>query len=161
MRDGPVASPTPGFHLTRYDIFLVVVAGLASGGLLYSGTGLHPLWWTLWFAPVPVLAIAPRLSCGAAFLLGSVAWLIGETNQWNYVLHEIQLPPQIPVLYFVDPAVVFGFGVLFARGFLRRGSLFSGRARFSQLLGGIRISHGHCVAAQYLGQSRLHTNGCS
>src|SRR5204863_6347001 len=45
-------------------------------------------------------------------------------NQWNYVRNEIQLPLQIAVLYFVVPAVVFGFGVLFARGFLRRGSLF-------------------------------------
>jgi apolipoprotein N-acyltransferase len=75
-------------------------------------------------APIPVLAIAPRLHGSAAFLLGAIAWLIGETNQWNYVWHQIELPPQIAILYFVVPAVVFGFGVLFARGFIRRGSLF-------------------------------------
>jgi apolipoprotein N-acyltransferase len=124
MRDAPVGSKTLDFHLTRYNVFLVVGAGLASAGLFYFGTGLHPTWWPLWLAPVPVLAIAPRLRGGAAFFLGSVAWLIGETNQWNYVRHEIELPLQIAVLYFVVPAVVFGFGVLFARGFLRRGSLF-------------------------------------
>src|SRR4029453_6528730 len=45
-------------------------------------------------------------------------------NQWNYVTHEIELPPHITILYFVVPAVVFGFGVLFVRGFIRRGSLF-------------------------------------
>jgi apolipoprotein N-acyltransferase len=82
------------------------------------------MWWPLWLAPVPLLAIAPRLRSGAACFLGSVAWLIGETNQWNYVRHEIELPLQIAVLYFVVPAVVFGLGVLLARGFLRRGSLF-------------------------------------
>src|SRR5436190_1887539 len=123
MRDAQVGSNTPDFYLTRYNVFLGVGAGLASAGL-YFGTGLHPMWWALWLAPVPVLAFAPRLRGGAAFFLGSVVWLIGETNQWNYVRHEIELPLQIAVLYFVVPAVVFGFGVLFARGFLRRGSLF-------------------------------------
>ena len=124
MRDALVGSKTSNFHLTGYNVFLAVGAGLASAGLFYSGTGLHPTWWPLWLAPVPVLAVAPRLRGGNAFLLGSVAWLIGETNQWNYVRHEIELAPQIAVLYFVVPALVFGFGVLLARGFLRRGSLF-------------------------------------
>ncbi len=124
MRDAPVGSKTPDFYLTRYNVFLLIGAGVASAGLFYFGTGLHPKWWTLWLAPVPVLAIAPRLRGDAAFFLGSVAWLIGQTNQWNYVRHEIELPLQIAALYFVVPAVVFGFGVLFARGFLRRGSLF-------------------------------------
>jgi apolipoprotein N-acyltransferase len=75
-------------------------------------------------APIPVLAIASRLRPGAAFLLGAIAWLIGETNQWNYVRHAIELPLQITILYFVAPAVVFGLSVLFVRCFLRRGSLF-------------------------------------
>ena len=124
MRDAPVGSNTPDSYLTRYNVFLVVGAGVASAGLFYLGTGLHPKWWTLWFAPIPVLAVAPRLHGAAAFLLGAIAWLIGEMNQWNYVRHGIQLPSQIAVLYFVVPAVVFGFGVLFVRSFLRRGSLF-------------------------------------
>jgi apolipoprotein N-acyltransferase len=104
--------------------FLVAAAGLASAAFAYLGTGLHPIWWALWLAPIPVLAIAPRLRSSAAFLLGAIAWLIGEMNQWNYVRHEIELPLRITVLYFVVPAVVFGLGVLFVRSFLRRGSLF-------------------------------------
>ncbi len=103
---------------------LVAAAGLASAAFSYLGTGLHPIWWLLWLAPVPVLAIAPRLRGSAAFLLGSFAWLIGEMNQWNYVTHEIEMPLQIVILFFVIPAVAFGFGVLFMRSFLRRGSLF-------------------------------------
>ena len=105
-------------------LFLVAAAGLVSAVLAYFGTGLHPIWWTLWLAPIPVLAISPRLGRRAAFLLGALAWLIGETNQWSYVRHEIELPPGITVLYFVVPAIVFGLGVLFVRGFIRRGSLF-------------------------------------
>jgi apolipoprotein N-acyltransferase len=54
----------------------VIAAGLATAALSYFGTGLHPIWWALWLAPIPVLAIAPRLGGGAAFLLGSMrGWL--------------------------------------------------------------------------------------
>jgi apolipoprotein N-acyltransferase len=106
------------------NLFLVIAAGLLSAAFAYLGTGLHPIWWLLWLTPVPVFAVAPRLHGGAAFLLSSVAWLIGEMNQWNYVTHEIELPLQIIVLFFAVPAVVFGFGILFTRSFLRRGSLF-------------------------------------
>ena len=45
-------------------------------------------------------------------------------NQWNYVRHEMELPLQVIILYFVIPPVVFGLGVLFMRGFVRRGLLF-------------------------------------
>jgi apolipoprotein N-acyltransferase len=106
------------------NLLLVLAAGLASAAFSYLGTGLHPIWWLLWLAPVPVLAIAPRLRGSAAFLLGSFAWLIGEMNQWNYVTHEIEMPLQIVILFFVAPALAFGFGVLFVRSFLRPGSLF-------------------------------------
>ncbi len=106
------------------NLLLVVAAGLASAAFSYLGTGLHPIWWLLWLAPVPVLAIAPRLRGSAAFLLGSFPWLLGEMNQWNYVTHEIEMPLQIVILFFVVPAVAFGFGVLFMRSFLRRESLF-------------------------------------
>jgi len=119
-----VTRKTRDSFLKFYISFPVILAGLASAALLYLATGLHPIWWTLWLAPVPVLAVSPRLHSGGAFLLGSIAWLIGEMNQWNYVRHEIELSLQIMILYFVIPAVVFGLGVLFMRSFLRRGSLF-------------------------------------
>src|SRR5215470_6098471 len=124
MREVSVETKTPGFSLTRHDNFLVIVAGLLSAGLFYFGTGLHPIWWLLWIAPVPVLAIAPRLRLGGAFLLGSIAWFLGEMNQWNYLRHVIELPLHTIVLFLAIAAAVFGFGVLFTRSFLRRGSLF-------------------------------------
>jgi len=103
--------------------FLIAAAGLVSAALAYFGTGLHPIWWAIWLAPIPVLAISPGLHGGTAFLLAAFTWLIGEMNQWNYVRHTIELPMQITVLYFAVPAVVFGLGILFVRSFLRRGSL--------------------------------------
>ncbi|HEY2046661.1 MAG TPA: hypothetical protein VGG93_08780, partial [Candidatus Udaeobacter sp.] len=66
-------------------VFPVIAAALATAALSYFGTGLHPIWWMLWLAPIPALAIAPRLSTSAAFLLGSGAWLLGALNEWNYV----------------------------------------------------------------------------
>jgi apolipoprotein N-acyltransferase len=124
MRDASVESKTTGFSLTRYNSLLVVVAGLASAGLFYFGTGLQPIWWMLWLAPVPVLAIAPRLRTGGAFLLGSIAWIFGEMNQWNYLRNVVELPLHMIIVFFVLGAVAFGFGVLFTRSFLRRGSVF-------------------------------------
>ena len=72
-------------------ILLVIAAGAASAGLAYLGTGLHPVWWCLWLAPVPVLALATRLGRGAAFLLAFSAWLLGALNEWNYFTHGIEV----------------------------------------------------------------------
>ena len=104
-------------------LLLAIAAAIASAALSYFGTGLHPIWWLLCLAPVPVLAAASRLSRGAAFIVASIAWFIGELNQWNYFCHEIGLPTAIVIIFLVLPAVVFGLGVLFARAFLRAGSL--------------------------------------
>ena len=110
--------------MRSHKLFLVIVAVISSAALFYFGTGLHPIWWMLWFAPVPVLAIAPRIHGGPAFLLGSIAWLLGEMNQWQYLRHVVELPLPMVILFFVIAAVVFGVAVLFVRSFLRRGSVF-------------------------------------
>src|SRR5437879_4437603 len=79
-------------------LFLITLAGLVSAAFAYLGTGLHPIWWALWLAPIPVIAIASRLHGSAAFILGAIVWLIGEMNQWKYVTHAIELPPHITIL---------------------------------------------------------------
>lgn len=105
-------------------VLLVVAATLASAALFYLGTGLRPICWLLWLAPIPVLTIATRLRAGVAFLVAAAAWLIGEMNQWNYLTHGIELPPLLIMVLLLVPAIAFGLGVLFVRSFLRRGSLF-------------------------------------
>jgi apolipoprotein N-acyltransferase len=110
--------------MRSHKLFLAVAAGVASAAFFYFGTGLHPIWWLLWLAPVPVLAIAPRLHGSAAFLLGAIAWLLAEMNQWDYFRHAIWMPLRIIILLFVSTAAIFGLGVLLMRSFLRRGSLF-------------------------------------
>jgi len=161
MRDASVEPTITGFSLTRYNTLLVVVAGLASAAFLYFGTGLHPIWWLLWVAPVPVLAISPRLRGSAAFLLGSIAWFLGEMNQWNYLRHVVALPLRIIILAFVVAPVVFGLGVLFTRSFPAAWLAFPRGPVIPCLLGNLRISQRDFIASQHMGQSRLHASKLS
>ena len=101
----------------------VILAGVASAALFYFGTGLQPIWWMVWSAPVPVLAIAPRLGRGAAFLLAAGAWFVGALNMWNYFTRVVEVPLPITLVALVVPALIFGLGVLLVRSFLRRGAL--------------------------------------
>jgi len=114
----------PSIDMRARYVPLSVSAGVAAALLFYFGTGLHPTWWLLWFAPVPVLALAPSLSRLAVFRLATLAWLAGALNQWTYFRTAVELPPLLIVLSFLVPAIFFGFGVLFTRAFLRRGQLF-------------------------------------
>jgi apolipoprotein N-acyltransferase len=100
------------------------LAGVASAALFYFGTGLNPIWWMVWLAPVPVLTLAPRLGRGAAFLLSAGALFVGELNMWNYFTKVVGVPLPLTLVALVVPALVFALGVLFVRSFLRREVLF-------------------------------------
>jgi apolipoprotein N-acyltransferase len=112
-------------------ILSAVAAGIVSAALAYLGTGLHPIWWALWLAPVPVLSVAPRLRGSVAFLLAFFAWLIGELNQWTYFRDALDLSMPIVIVFLVIPAGMFGLGVLFARAFLRQGLLLLASLAFA------------------------------
>ncbi len=116
--------------MRNQKILLVLLAGVVSAALAYLGTGLQPIWWCLWLAPIPVLAVATHLGRGPAFLLAVSAWLLGALNEWNYFTHGLQLPLPLIALVLLLPALFFGLCVLFARSFLRRGSLFLGAIAF-------------------------------
>jgi apolipoprotein N-acyltransferase len=109
--------------MKSFKLLLVIVAGTTTAALLYFGTGLHPIWPLLWFAPVPVIAIAPQLRASQVFALGTVAWFFGQMNLWKHLAHGIGLPWPLIVVSFLVPAIVFALDVLFVRSFLRRGSL--------------------------------------
>jgi apolipoprotein N-acyltransferase len=100
----------------------IVLVGAATALLAYFGTGLHPIWPLLWLAPVPALAVSPTLRPGATFLIAFVAWFIGELNQWSYFTGVLGIPLPIVIAFLVIPALLFGFGVLFTRSVLLRGS---------------------------------------
>lgn len=112
-----------GWFSGRLTFGWVALAGALSALLFYFGTGLHPLWWMAWLAPVPVLAVAPRLGRWTAFLLGALAFLIGSLNRWSYFTRVVEVPLPVIFIALTVPALVFGLGVLLVRAFLRRGRL--------------------------------------
>jgi apolipoprotein N-acyltransferase len=129
------------------NVLLTGAASIVSAVLFYFGTGLHPIWWTLWLAPVPILAIAPRLPRLATFLVATVAFLIGGLNEWNYFTRQLGLPRPLIIISLALPAVLFGLGVLFTRSFIRRGPLFVAALSFPvywvtlEYLGAINSPH--------------------
>src|SRR5215469_8658718 len=101
------------------QVGIAVATALASGLGLFFGTGLHPVWWLTWIAPIPVLVAAARLTRGWAFATAFVAWAVGGLNMWNY-FHVVLEVPVIPSMLFVSAsALVFAVVVLVYRRFLR------------------------------------------
>ncbi len=88
------------------------------------------MWPLLWLAPVPILAIAPRLSRSGAFTLALVAWFLGELNLWKHLAYGLGLPWPLIVISFGISAVIFALAVLLVRTFLRRGLLFPAALAF-------------------------------
>ncbi len=105
---------------------LTAVAALAATAVaVYFGTGLHPLWWLTWVAPVPVLLLAPRLSGWGAFLVAFAGWALGSLNMWGY-LRVVEVPG-LPALGAIAlPSLVFAVAVVGYRMRVRRGDLVTG-----------------------------------
>ncbi len=110
---------------------LALLAILASAALLWFGTGLHPVWWLTWWAPLPVLWLAARASFLTAFVAAFAGWMLGACNEWTYARQYIQMPVATALLMAAAPAVVFALAVLLWRGFVRRGSLARGALAFA------------------------------
>src|SRR5690349_23123934 len=69
-----------------------IAATLVSAILFYFGTGLEPWAWCLWLAPLPLLAVVPKVRGRTAFGMSAVAWLGGESALWQYFLGSLSLP---------------------------------------------------------------------
>ncbi|NUW46670.1 nitrilase [Nonomuraea rhodomycinica] len=98
-----------------------LAAALASAVLLHFGTGLHPVAWVTWLAPLPVLYAAPRVTGGAAFAAGALAWLGGQLQMWPYFTGSLEMPVPVAAGLLAGPALLSGLGVLLHRSLLARG----------------------------------------
>lgn len=98
-------------HLLNY-IILAAGALMPSAAMLFFGTGLHPVWWLTWLAPLPVLLVAPRLAAWPAFGIGSIAWFLGGLNMWHYLRAFIHIPIVFVLIILAVPACIFGLAVL-------------------------------------------------
>jgi apolipoprotein N-acyltransferase len=96
-------------------------AVVAASAMLFWGTGLHPLWWLTWFAPLPVLLISSRLGQWSAFLAGALCWFLGSLNMWHYMLTNFAGLPLV-LIFSAVPSSLFGVALLLHRGFLARGA---------------------------------------
>ncbi len=118
------------------DSKATIFSGLAviiSGPLLYSGTGLHPVWWLMWFATVPVLLLSPRVGAWRAFWVSVLAWFFGALNMWHYLRTLLGVPIVAVLLSFIIPGCFFGLAVLAFRAFVRRGALWQAVFAFSSI----------------------------
>ena len=143
--------------MRSYKLFLVTLAGLVAAACAYLGTGLHPIWWMLWLAPIPVLAIAPRFR-GGIFCprFGGVANRRNESMELRDACHRTASASRGALLR--SSRHRFRLRRAIHTRFSPARIAFPGRACFPQLLGGIRISHRYCVASQHVGESRLQPN---
>jgi apolipoprotein N-acyltransferase len=105
------------------DLAIGAASAAASGALFLLGTGLEPLWWATWLAPLPVLLAAPRIAAlpaaGAAF----AGWLVGELGLWAYYTDRTALEQPIPLVVGVFLALAGLFAAIVAgtRSLLRSG----------------------------------------
>src|SRR5579863_8524722 len=111
----------------------LVVAVAISAPMFYWGTGLHPVWWLTWLAPLPVLLVAARHGATYSFLTAVAAMVLGNLNLWHYANSAIQLPLLVTLTFLIFPACIFGLAVLAHRRFIRRGSLWKAAFVFPTL----------------------------
>ncbi|MEV4115334.1 nitrilase-related carbon-nitrogen hydrolase [Nonomuraea sp. NPDC049695] len=100
---------------------VVLAATALSATLFHFGTGLRPVPWLTWLAPLPMLVLASRVGARTAFLAASAAWLGGETAMWGYFLNTLQIPSPLAVPLIVGSALLFGLVVLLSRVLMLRG----------------------------------------
>ncbi|MEU4190806.1 nitrilase-related carbon-nitrogen hydrolase [Kribbella sp. NPDC026611] len=96
------------------------VAAVATGALLYFGSGLSTLPALTWWAPLPVLLVVSRLRAGAAALTAFVGWFLGLSNLALYLLGDLELPA-VALSFLLLMAGLFMVTALFFRGLVVRG----------------------------------------
>ena len=92
------------------DLRRAVAAALAvalTAILAWFGTGLHPWWPLLWFAPLPVLVLAAGASWGRAAIAAAIAWFGGMFSLWHGLHDVLPGPFAVFALWCGTEAAVF------------------------------------------------------
>jgi apolipoprotein N-acyltransferase len=107
----------------RTELIWGLTAAMLSGAAWWLGTGLAPIPWLTWLAPLPVLLAAPRLRWQYAMLAALASGACAGLNMWHYLCGVIGLPAMVGVLVAAGPAVTFAMGVRLHRLYALRGQL--------------------------------------
>jgi apolipoprotein N-acyltransferase len=109
--------------------FAILIGSLLVSALaVYFGTGLHPIWWLTWLAPLPLLLIAPRLSLWQAFSASLLASFAGGLNLWHYFRRAMEVPLLLILVFMLLSACVFALGILVFRRCAMHGGLLRAAA---------------------------------
>lgn len=104
----------------------------------WFGTGLKPLWWVAWLAPLPLLAYVLRARAGPAALATFAAFAVGGANMWHYANDVVRLPLAVTLAIILAPAVLMTPVTLLFRALALRGRLLA--ATFSVPLAATGLS---------------------
>jgi apolipoprotein N-acyltransferase len=91
----------------------------------WFGSGLAPIWWLTWMAPLPVLMLAPRVRARWAILAAFGAYALGSFNLWGYLHTYIKLPMPTVVYVMGMPGIMLVVCVLLFRRLLLRGRVLA------------------------------------
>lgn len=108
----------------KHQAALATAAILLSGAAFYFGTGLHPQWWLMWVAALPVLLLAPRLTWGWTLFVAFAARLLGACSMLTYYRVRLHVPIGTMLEYLLIPVVGFAAAVLLFRSFFRRDQIW-------------------------------------
>jgi apolipoprotein N-acyltransferase len=97
----------------------VVAAAMLSGVAFFFASGLHPLWFLTWLAPLPVLLIAPRVTRTQLVIAALLGYCAGSLNMWSY--YKLVVPFPVSLLILVTPGIMLAVSVLPFRSFVLRG----------------------------------------
>jgi len=98
---------------------VAALAVLCTAVLIWYGTGLHPYWPLLWFAPLPVLLFSTTTNRRVVALVAFAAMMAGMCNLWAY-LGVLGLPTAVRILVLIPQALQFAIATLVFRELLIR-----------------------------------------
>lgn len=105
--------------------WLRVIALLAAAALTaaayYRSSGLEPVWWLVWLAPVPVLLVAPEVRGWQAFAAAWIARSLGMLVFWHY-WGGIMFPLWLSVMMVSIAGAFFAIAVFAYRSVLLKGN---------------------------------------
>ena len=120
--------------------WLIGAAVIASAVLFFFGTGLHPLWYLTWLAPLPALLLAPRIT-RTQVVVSVLGYCLGSLNVWNY--YRLVVPLPVSLLIVVTPGIMLALSVLPFRSFVLRG----------QALRAVLVAPAMWVVIEYISES--------